>query len=127
MRRADVSHPVDNSDVRAGGKAAFRRRQTEEGEGDIGNGGNNKHIHRRVQGLRRADTGDGRRRRSQRKSDNDGDDDEGRSHPTPGTKAMCKLAAILCSAGILYALEASSSNVDEANDGDDNERWTTQR
>jgi hypothetical protein len=44
-------------------------------------------------------------------------------HPSPQMTATCKLVARLCSVGILYALEASLSNKDGANnvsDGSDN-------
>jgi hypothetical protein len=48
---------------------------------------------------------------------------EGGSHPTPWTMATREPAVRLCSVGILYALEASLSNKDSANnfnDGPDN-------
>ncbi len=101
--------------MQACGEAAFCRRQTEEEEGNVDNGGNNKHIDGQVRGLHRVDTGDRQRRRLQRNGNNNDNNEEGGSHPTPGTMAMRVLAVRLHYAGILYALEASSSDVDKAN------------
>jgi hypothetical protein len=44
---------------------------------------------------------------------------EGGLHPTPQTMAMHEPAVRLCSVGILYALNASSSNKDGANNVSD--------
>ncbi len=65
--------------------------------------------------LDRADTGDGRRWRSRRDSDNDDDVEEGGSHPTPLTTATWELAVRLNFVGIPYASEASLSDVDDVN------------
>ena len=85
------------------------------GEGHVDDGGDDEHVDGRVRGPRRADTGDGRRWRSRRDSDNDDDIEEGGSHPTPLTTVTCELAARLNSVGILYASEASLSDVDDVN------------
>ena len=72
-----------------------------------------KHVDGRVRGPHRADTGDGRRWRSRRVSDNDDDVEEG--GPTPLTTATCELVARLHFVGIPYASEASLSDVDDVN------------
>ena len=86
--------------------------RAEEGEGGVDDDGENYYVDGRVRGPHRADTGDGRRWRSRHDSDNDDDVEEGGSHPTPLTMAMCKLAARLHSIGILYASVVSFSDVD---------------
>ena len=58
------------------------------GEGHVDDGGDDEHVDGRVRGPRLADTGNGRRWRSRRDSDNDDDVEEGGSHPpTPRTTA----------------------------------------
>ena len=89
----------------------------EGGEDDVDEGSKNEHINECVWGPHQADTGDGRRWRSRRDSDNNnnGDIKEGGSHPTPLTTTMHELEARLRSAGIPYALEDSLSDVDGVN------------
>ena len=91
------------------------RRRAEWGEGDVDDGVDDEHVDGRVRGPHRADTGDGRRWRSRRDSDNDDDVEEGGSHPTPLTTVTCELAARLHSVGIPYASEVSLSDVDDVN------------
>ncbi len=114
-----ASHPADDGYARAGGEAAFCLQQPAagrgEGEGNVNGGGNNEHINGCVWGPSRADTGDGRQWRSRRDGDNNDDVVEGGSHPTPLTTVTHGLEARLRSAGILYAPEASLSDVDDAN------------
>ena len=49
------------------GSTGCDRQRAEEGEGNINDGNNNKHVDGRVRGLHRADTGDGQWWRSRRK------------------------------------------------------------
>ena len=95
--------------------ASRNRQQAEAEEDNVNDGGNNEHINGRVRGPRLADTRDGRRRRLQCNGANNDNVKEGRLHPTPQTTVTQELAARLHSAGILYALEASLSNMDNAN------------
>jgi len=85
----------------------------EGGEGNVSDGGDNKHVNGLVRGLHWVDTGDGRWWKLRGNSDNDGDIEEGRPHPTQLMTAPRKLAARLRSAGISYASEASLSDVDK--------------
>ena len=87
------SHPTLRTTVT--GKLAERlhsvghnRWQAEEGEGDIDDGGNNKHVTGCVHGQRQANTGNGQRWRLQRNGDNNDDVVEGGLYPTPWTTAM---------------------------------------
>ena len=58
------------------------------GEGHVDDGGDDEHVNGRVRVPRLADTGNGRRWRSRRDSDNNDDVEEGGSHPpTPRTTA----------------------------------------
>ena len=73
--------------------------QAEEGEGDINNNGNNKHIKECVRGLRWVDTKDGQWQCSWHDGCNNDKDEEGGSHPIPWMMATHKLAARLHFAG----------------------------
>ena len=113
---------MDDGDARASDEAVFCRLQTEVGEGDVDNGGDDEQVDGHVWGPSSADTRDRRRWRLQRRSGNDNNNNnnnnnnnKGGSHPTPGTMATRKLAARLRSAGIPYTLEASLSGVEKAN------------
>ena len=82
--------------------------RAEGGEGNVNDSIDDDHVDGRVRGPHLADTGNGRRWRLRRDGNNDNDVEEGGSHPTtPQTTAMHELVARLCSAGILYASEAS--------------------
>ena len=98
--------------------ASCNRRQAEEGEGNIDDGGDNKHINRHFRGPHQVDTRDGRQQSLQRNGNNNNNNDnvdEGGSHPVPRTMVTQELAARLHFAGIPYTSEVSLSGVDDAN------------
>ena len=83
--------------------SSCNRWQAEAGEGNIDDGGDNKHINGRFRGLHQADTRGGQHQRLQHNGDNNDNNDnveEGGSHPTLWTTVTHELAVWLRSAGI---------------------------
>ena len=116
VRREDDDE--DNNKNKDDDDLSRTRRQVEGGEGDVDDGVDDEHVDGCVRGPRLANTGNGRRRRLQRDSDNDDGVEEGESHPTTlQTTATHDLAERLRSAGRDWQ-QAEEGEGDVDNSGD---------